>query len=182
MYNLLNIHNIQSYEHYLNEVDEIKVNKFIRREDKLRAIGSIILQKEYIISKYPQDLKEIIIKYTEFGKPFYKNLNYNVSHDADIVIIVYSNKHIGVDIMKMKPVPIYKFNDCFTIREKQYLTPLNFLSYWCAKEAFLKALGQGLSVEMSSIEFIKDHIVYEGNEYKVEFIEIPFYVCIFVEL
>ena len=31
----------------------------------------------------------------------------------------------------------------------------------------------------SSIEYVNNHIVYEGKEYKVEFIEIPFYVCIF---
>ena len=127
-------------------------------------------------------MKEIIIQYTEFGKPFYKNLYYNVSHDADLVIIVYNNKPIGVDIMKKKSINIFNLYDCFTLREKQCLTNDNFLSYWCAKEAFLKALGVGLSVEMSSIEYVNNHIVYEGKEYKVEFIEIPFYVCIFVEI
>ena len=58
MYKLLNINEIKDYAHYLNEIDENKINKFIRREDKLRAVGSIILQKDYIVSKY------IILKYT----------------------------------------------------------------------------------------------------------------------
>ena len=43
MYKLLNINEIKDYAHYLNETDEIKINKFIRREDKLRAVGSVIL-------------------------------------------------------------------------------------------------------------------------------------------
>jgi 4'-phosphopantetheinyl transferase len=184
MFRVVNINDIQEYAHYLNDNDQQKVNKYIKRDDQLRAIGSIILQKDYIQTKYPMNYKEIVIQYTEFGKPGYKDLVYNISHDSDLVIIVYSDSGtaIGVDIMKQKSINIYQFYNCFSSREKQYLTKDNFLSYWCAKEAFVKALGLGLSIDLASVEFINNKIHYYGVEYKVEFIEIPFYVCIFIEI
>ena len=71
MLKLLNITDIREYDHYLNENDSIKVYKFIKRDDQLRAIGSIILQKDFIKSKYNlENYKDIVIQYTEFGKPF----------------------------------------------------------------------------------------------------------------
>ncbi len=184
MHRILNIHDIQECAHYLNEHDEKKFNKYVKREDQLRAIGSIILQKDYIISKYNLDFKEIVIQYSELGKPFYKDLVYNISHDSDLVIIVCSESatSVGVDIMKLKSVNIYQFGESFTIREKWDLTQANFLSSWCAKEAFVKALGQGLSIDLSSVEFINNKILYYGVEYKVEFIEITHYCCAFVQL
>lgn len=182
MFRILNIHEIQEYTHYLNERDETKVKKYIKRDDQLRAIGSIILQKDYIRSKYPMEYKEIVIQYTEFGKPFYKDLIYNISHDSDLVVIVYSEfgTSLGVDIMKQKSVNIHQFNEHFTRREKAELTRDNFLTYWCAKEAFAKALGVGLSIDLSSVEFDGTCINYYDTKYKVEFIKIPFYVCIFI--
>jgi 4'-phosphopantetheinyl transferase len=184
MHRILNINDIQEYAHYLNEADEIKVNKYVKREDQLRAIGSIILQKDYIQTKYNLEFKDIVIQHTEFGKPYYKDLVYNVSHDSDLVVIVYSDSatSIGVDIMKQKSVNIYQFNNSFSQREKWDLNKDNFFRYWCAKEAFAKALGVGLSIDFASVEFIGNKIHYYGAEYKVEFIEIPFYVCIFVEI
>ncbi len=185
MYRILNINDIQEYAHYLNETDEQKVNKYVKREDQLRAVGSIILQKDYICSRYPSDYKEIVIQHTDLGKPFYKDLVYNISHDSELVIIVYSDDSsdsIGVDIMKLKSVNIYQFGDTFSIREKQYLTRDNFLYYWCAKEAFVKALGVGLSIDLSSVEFDGTCINYYDTKYKVEFIEIPLYCCAIITL
>lgn len=180
MHRFLNINDIKEYAHYLNKVDEIKVNKFIKNDDRMRAIGSIILQKDYILSKNPDlDYKDIIIQYTDFGKPYYKELVYNISHDAELIIIVYfETGSVGVDIMKCKHINFHQYRDYFTKREFFNLTPDNFLSYWCAKEAFLKAIGYGFFIEMSSIEVINANILcYNGTEYNVDFIEIPDYCC-----
>jgi len=184
MHRILNINDIHDYEQYLNEADEIKVNKYVRRDDQLRAIGSIILQKDYIQTRYNLEFKDIVIQHTELGKPFYKDLVYNISHDSDLVVIVYSESgtSVGVDIMKQKSVNIYQFGEYFSTREKCDMNKDNFFYYWCAKEAFAKALGLGLSIDLASVEFINNQIYYYDTKYKVEFIEIPFYVCISVEI
>ena len=185
MHRLLSIHDIHEYEHYLNDTDRSKIERLVQRSDRLRAIGSIILQKDYIASVYPMDLKEIYIQYGEYGKPFYKELEYNVAHDQDYIIIVYSlTGPIGVDIMKQKHVNIHNFRDCFTTMERYHMTNDNFLVYWCAKEAFMKAIGVGLRVELDQLEYdaVKGVIYYEQCEYKVSFISVEQYVCVFVQL
>jgi len=180
-YKLLDIRDIRDYTHYL---DDNKVNRFVRTEDRLRAIGSILLQKDYIRSHYPElDYRDIVIQRTELGKPFYRDLVYNISHDSDLVIIAYSESgSIGVDIMKLRDVDITQYLDCFSDREKARLTSVNFFSYWCAKEAFVKALGVGLSINLSSVEFIDGAIWYNGNVYPVDRIDIDelYHCCVLV--
>jgi 4'-phosphopantetheinyl transferase len=180
-YKLLDIRDIRDYAHYLNND---KVNRFIRTDDRMRAIGSIILQTEYIRSHYPElDYRDIVIQYTEFGKPFYRDIVYNISHDSDVVIIAYTNSgSIGVDIMKSRSVDITLYAAYFSNRELCKLTDGNFLSYWCAKEAFVKALGIGCSLDLSLVEFIDGTIHHDGAVYPVEFINIPQYCCAVVRL
>ena len=177
-YKLVDIRNIQ------DNLTDAKVSRFVRTEDRLRATGSILLQKEYIRSHYPElDYRDIVIQRTEYGKPFYRDLVYNVSHDSDLVIIAYSESgSIGVDIMKLCDVDITPYLDCFSDREKATLTNANFFSYWCAKEAFVKALGVGLSINLSSVEFIDGAIWYDGNVYPVDRIDIDdmYYCCVLV--
>jgi len=188
MYKIINIKelNFRACHHYLNEKDKQKIYKYVNKVDQLRSLGSIILQKEYISSFYNNlSFEDIHICYTDNGKPYYEDLKYNISHDDDIVIIVYSNNlddDIGVDVMKCKNVDIDKFLNCFTSFEKMYLSNETFFKYWCAKEAFLKAIGKGLLIDLNLVEFniINNTIKYENNIYYVEFIKIPEYICAYV--
>ena len=185
MYKLLNINDICIYEHYLNDYDKMKITKFVKKEDCLRAIGSIILQKEYIQSKKDNiyDLRQIVIQYTIYGKPYYDNLLYNVSHDCDYVIIVYSDRYdIGVDIMKHRSINMYTFYDYFSLHERSLITNDTFIEFWCAKEAFVKAIGLGLNVDLKTVEYIDGNIHYNNKLYNVKFIDIVGYICAYVQI
>jgi 4'-phosphopantetheinyl transferase len=189
MYKILNITKINPKKYYniLNVNDNNKINKFLNYDDKMRALGSIILQKEYISNIYNDIcLKDIIIEYTKYGKPYYKNLNYNISHDNDLVIIVYSNTEnsIGVDIMKYRQINICNYYNNFTLKEREKITNNTFLNYWCAKEAFIKAIGFGLTIDLKTIEFIIDEntIIYDNQKYLVNFLEIQDYICAYVQI
>ena len=186
MHRLLCINDIQEYDHYLNDMDRSKIKRLVQGADRLRAIGSIILQKDYIASVYPMDRKDIHIQYGEYGKPFYKELQYNVAHDQDYIIIVYSNGGpIGVDLMKRKHVNIYNYGNCFTAREKYNLTTENFIVYWCVKEALVKAIGIGLRIDLDKVEYDAANCViyYEQESYKVSFINVSNdYICAVIVL
>ena len=182
MYRILRISElaIGDYEYMTNPTDKIKINKYVNDDDKRRALGSIILQKDYIHANMQINHKDIVIHYDVHGKPGYNDLKYNVSHDNDIVIIVYSDSgDIGVDVMKIRNVNIQNFSDCFTSLEKQSLTCNNFMYFWCAKEALLKAIGIGLRIDLTMVEFnIHTNIIrYANVGYSVVFINIPGYVC-----
>ena len=187
MYEIINIRdiNLNQFDYFLNSNDSLKIQKYKLIDDKLRALASIILQKKYIYKNYPIVYKDIVIEYTKNGKPFYKDLYYNVSHDSDLTIIVYTtNKEIGVDIMKKKKIKISTFYNCFTFIERQYLTDDNFFIFWCVKEALVKAIGVGLEIKFNLIEFnvFTNSVTYDKRVYCVEFIDIPNYVCAVVTI
>jgi 4'-phosphopantetheinyl transferase len=168
-----------------NPTDKIKINKYLNDDDKRRALGSIILQKDYIHANTQINHKDIVIHYDVHGKPCYNELKYNVSHDNDIVIIVYSDDgDVGVDVMKTRNVIIQNFSSCFTSQEKQSLSGYNFMYFWCAKEALLKAIGVGLRIDLKMVEFdIHTNIIrYANVEHSVVFINIPGYVCAYVTI
>jgi 4'-phosphopantetheinyl transferase len=83
------------------------------------------------------------------------DLHFNVAHCDDVVVYAFATgREIGVDIESVRPVPggdavAARF---FSRREREAYRalqpgdrPLGFFNCWTRKEAFLKALGDGLS-------------------------------------
>ena len=79
------------YQKYYNLLESNELNNFsdiLFERNKKLLFCSKILQK-YIISK-ERNIKycDISIKKNKYGKPFFKNLEYNVSHDNNIVMMM----------------------------------------------------------------------------------------------
>lgn len=134
----------------INQYNKILNYKF--HNDQLRAFGSIILQN-YFSKKYNG-----IIERNQWNKPYFINvpIHFNISHDGDLVVGVVSDRDIGIDIMETKEIDFDKFVSYFSEYEwkninKNVLT--NFYIYWSMKEAYIKAIGKGLYIELNSIEF-----------------------------
>ncbi|MBY0229774.1 MAG: 4'-phosphopantetheinyl transferase superfamily protein [Gemmataceae bacterium] len=75
-------------------------------------------------------------------------LRFNVSHSYDAALIALSDAELGVDVELMRP------RDIWPDMARRYFTPYEaeriggeteFYAVWTRKEAFLKALGLGLS-------------------------------------
>lgn len=132
-------------------------SKYKFEKDQKLCIGSKLLQK-YVCKKHGLQDKPIIKK-NMFGKPYCSNLNqqiyYNVSHDYPYVIICVSKyNEVGIDIMNTKRNIPGIFKSIFTKEEKENIEqyPYKSIQYndmywksWCAKEAFFKMIGTGLS-------------------------------------
>ena len=89
-------------------------------------------------------------------KPF-APLEFNLSHSGDCVLIaVTAGVHCGVDIERRRP--IFKeqklAEGLFSHREIEWLsrTENGFHRLWTMKEAIIKAIGHGLSIELSHID------------------------------
>lgn len=120
-------------------------------EKKLQSIFNLeVINKKYC--------------YTKNGKPYLENsnINFNISHCNDVVVVVISDKNIGVDIEDIKSFNKFVAKKILTDNEKIDLLSSNnrneyFFKLWTLKESFLKAIGTGLSYGMKNIEFkIKD--------------------------
>lgn len=99
------------------------------------------------------------------GKPFLEapaHCSFNLSHSGDLALVALApDGEIGVDVELLRPVP-----DATALAERHY-TPaerealagtatagrdLAFLIGWTRKEACLKAIGSGLSIEAAAVD------------------------------
>lgn len=85
-----------------------------------------------------------------------KGVFYNLSHSGEWTVAAISDNEVGVDIQQVKPVDMRLAKRFFT--EEEWLriegagdgaTEL-FYRFWTVKEAYLKALGTGLSRPLNS--------------------------------
>lgn len=131
-------------------------NQFLMYRSALRHILAVY----YKIA--PQNL---VINYNRYGKPHLSdnrlNLEFNLSHSSDMAILAITQKNaIGVDIEQIKPFDNLEdlVNRYFSIAEQKlfYLTTSkkkleSFYEIWTRKEAYIKAIGKGLSFPLDHI-------------------------------
>lgn len=151
--------------------DEIqRAARFLRTEDKqcslfshgmLRIIMSLYTEKE------PQQL---VFSKNSFGKPsilqssLTKDIRFNMAHSKDVVLVaVTSRDEVGIDVEFIRDIQDAQtivFRN-FSLNEKNYLNQVSqeefcdsFFTCWTLKEAFIKAIGQGLSCPLESFSVI----------------------------
>jgi len=161
---------LQEMRQTLNEAECAKVTRFKFESLKQTAVisrGSLRL----ILGRYlpipPQAIQFIT---NDQDKPFLvppAELQFNVAHSGDFVLIAVSKTAVGVDIEQIKPDRAYKmiarrffsewetavFNTIPAANQAQA-----FYHCWTRKEAYLKGIGTGLTTELDSfdVEFRPD--------------------------
>eukprot|EP00924_Labyrinthula_sp_SR-Ha-C_P012163 snap_masked-scaffold_26-processed-gene-4.126-mRNA-1 protein AED:1.00 eAED:1.00 QI:0/-1/0/0/-1/1/1/0/251 len=150
------------------EVDKIK--RYHYEKDKQRALLGQILIRGLIHTLFSVPYQDIKITRSEKGKPEYSNLNFNISHDGDLVVLLWSLKHqVGVDVMHLERHPkpkIESFTKQFTENEWKIIgNDLDrFFTQWALKESYIKLIGTGLSTPLQSIQFDKNKLsMLENN-------------------
>lgn len=110
----------------------------------------------------------VIVARGPFGKPYLpeSSMKVSVSHSGPLVLIAIADGlPIGCDIEQTIPRPdlLEIAEYCFTRAEFARLEALApnqrvaaFYDCWTRKEAYLKAVGAGMSLPMSSFEFVDD--------------------------
>ncbi|MFO7817394.1 MAG: 4'-phosphopantetheinyl transferase superfamily protein [Desulfovibrionales bacterium] len=140
--------------------------KFIK-DYKLYVTGKVLARK-IIAGKYKIRPEDIRFACDEFDRPFLRcpkpgNFDFNLSHSGDYVVLAVSNRRVGVDIEKVKPIDLEVSRECFHKKEIAYLyagsqDELNrFYRIWTLKESFVKAVGRGLSYPLKSFYFLFDY-------------------------
>ena len=106
------------------------------------------------------------LAYNAHGKPFLNDalgsLEFNVSHSGSVALVAVTRDHpIGIDIEVItNDFPVTEMApEVFSPGElaRFFQLPadakqIEFFRTWVAKEAFLKALGKGLSIEPNTLE------------------------------
>lgn len=160
---------------------------YVEKSKKMRQEGDrkLELLSGYLLKELLRELRideKIIIDVSKNGKPFLANsdLYFNVSHSKDTALVVISDVEIGCDIEK-----IDIGMDCLRIAKRfyaedeyEYLLNIDdskkramaFYKLWTMKEAFVKAIGIGLTMELNAVSFI-DRELIDGKLIDGEFID-----------
>lgn len=100
------------------------------------------------------------------GKPLAAGIEFSLAHSGEIALAAVAAKwHVGVDVER-----IHEISDiaavarrCFSPREREVLdaagvdeTAAVFFQTWVRKEAYIKALGSGMALELDSFDACGD--------------------------
>lgn len=162
-------HWVRHYQKILSEEEREYVNHFNNHEDRMRsAVGKILIRK--LLAQYMNISEEtVVISKGRYGKPYIDNevsIQFNISHSGKMVLAAVSREIIvGIDIEKISQLPEYisLAEHYFTVNEWKNIAAADsielFYDYWTAKEAYVKAVGMGLSKDFRSFWIIGSSVI-----------------------
>ena len=174
---------IKQLAYNLSKDEKTRANRFRFEQHRDRFIaGRGILRQ--LLANYLQMKSDLIIfEYSDRGKPQITSslnkdsLQFNVSHSQDLALYGFNyQKNIGVDLEYIKDNIDYKqlAKRFFATEELQLINSYPaqeqktiFFQLWTAKEAYLKATGDGLAESLDTIEFTLNNN-YELNLVKIK--------------
>jgi len=157
-----------------DEQDRAAKFHFAAHANRFRAARGIlrrILASYLLISP-----EEISFSQNDFGKPALSpsgresDVRFNVAHSQGLALYAFAReREVGVDIEQVNPqqVDLHVAESFFSAREAAEISaapvdlrPEKFFRCWTRKEAYAKALGMGLSIDLRSFSVPLDPRLY----------------------
>jgi 4'-phosphopantetheinyl transferase len=152
------------------------IKKFRLYEDRMRGATGKILARILLAQYMNISINEICIKTGCYGKPYVRNIipkrsiQYSISHSGEIVLLAFGKfPKIGADVEQIREFPDYLeiAQNFFTSEESRKIRESRsirtFFQYWTAKEAYVKALGEGFNKNLKSFEINGNCISEKGR-------------------
>lgn len=153
----------------LSQQEQLRFGRFRPETKKAEFLASRLLLRHLLAHYTECDLSETEAIPDDMGRPFWKecgkkiNLFFSLSHTKNMICCALShNKEVGCDIESLQP---RKYQEdltqrVFSQKEQTHYRELStatkrefFYRSWTLKEAFVKALGQGLRIPLTSLSF-----------------------------
>jgi 4'-phosphopantetheinyl transferase len=152
----------------LSDSERERARRFVYERDRRRFIVGRGRLRELLAERLGVLPKSLEFTYGAHGKPALaprfadSNLRFNVSHSQDLALYAVAvGREVGIDVEAVRRLP-----DADEIAERFFSPheneayraldpwdrPLGFFNCWTRKEAFVKALGEGLSHPLHSFE------------------------------
>lgn len=148
-----------------------KINKSRALKSKKQSIGAELLLN-YALKKEIGLRSPVEWETDENGKLFIPNANIyvNLSHSGDYAACAVCSSEVGIDIQQMKTAKSALAKRFFTEEEYVFVKSSAsaddaFFDIWVRKESFIKAVGKGLAIPLSSFSVLKNTVDYEGRTY-----------------
>ena len=165
IYNVENLSDAE-YEKWFSLMTKGKQERVSRYKEAIRrkcSVAGEMLVKEYIGKSLNISPEVLVILTDKNGKPYIENcpIHFNISHCENILAYAFSDKEIGIDIEKIKPIPISVLNRFFSTEEQEFVLGKvsnesesedynkpqileNFYTIYTLKEAICKKSGIGI--------------------------------------
>ncbi|MDF1882137.1 4'-phosphopantetheinyl transferase superfamily protein [Sulfurimonas sp. MAG313] len=167
----------------LNTQEKQKAERFYKEIDRQRYILSHTFLRE-VLSNYFPDIKEEAweFSFNAFGKPSLSSIHecklyFNLSHsDSRAYIICSKDCECGIDVEEDKDMDLDEsiLDLVLSVKEKKGFKNKDFFRYWTLKEAYVKAVGKGLSLSINQIEMKSIqkyvHSSYSFDNYMLSFV------------
>ena len=167
----------EEYEEELKQLPLLRRREILRHKDlnarKLSLAGDVLAKRA--ILELSGGLETPIFAKGIHKKPYCVNYPYhfNISHSKNYTVVAVSDKPIGVDVEVVRPFSAKAAAKILTEEEKSFVMLDNieynknerFFKLWCAKEAYLKLIGTGISGGIKSLplKYINNQIVSDKD-------------------
>ncbi|TXL00219.1 4-phosphopantetheinyl transferase [Methylococcaceae bacterium HT1] len=154
--------NLSDYLKTLDENELAITARFKHTELRERYIICHGILRQSLAEHVNQSPADLRIEKTEFGKPFlpdHPELSFNMSHSGNVLAIaVTSQCQLGIDVECYKERNTWEglVKKCFATEESDFWYSLDqaersrvFYQFWVKKEAFVKAVGKGISLGLN---------------------------------
>jgi 4'-phosphopantetheinyl transferase len=150
----------------LSSQERQRADRYVLERSRDRFIFARAALRRILADELGEDARELRILEGPHGRPELAGLplHFNVSHSQDKALIaVSSTARIGVDIEALAPIERDLVERFFSSAEQASLAALagpdwerGFYRCWTRKEAFVKALGRGLSLPLEDFDVTID--------------------------
>lgn len=147
----------ERYSSVLEESERVRAGRFVTFELRQRYAvtrGVLRVLAGMTLDRSPEQIR---FDYSAHGKPSIvdgRGILFNVSHSGNRAVIAFSGAEVGVDIERVRPFsePMNLVKRFFSAQEREAFEKVDaeeqealFFRCWTRKEAFVKALGDGLA-------------------------------------
>lgn len=160
------IAHVPQFKQTLSADEQARADRFYFERDRQRFIISRGQLRQILSHYLNTSAEQLEFCYGTYGKPSLAGsranagLQFNLAHSEEVALYAMTcDRQIGVDVEFIRPLTqAQKLAErCLSTQERNGLQTSNhpeklFFDYWTCKEAYLKAIGSGLSKPMSQIE------------------------------
>ena len=159
---------VRALAELLSEDEQQRASRLVFQRDRARFIVARARLRQLLGARLGVSPAAIEFSYGARGKPAlaarfaHCGVCFNVSHSEDVAVYGFAlDREVGVDVEAVRELPDADeiAARCFSLREYEaYLAlserdrPLGFFNCWTRKEAFIKAIGDGLTQSLERFE------------------------------
>lgn len=163
----------------LSAEESAKAKRFLFEKDAIKYVCNHRFMRNVLAGYLSKEPSKIQFKHTELGKPYVEGagLFFNLSHRNKYgLLAIFKEAEIGVDVEYIKELQDVDTFSSYSFSEQEKALIFNngkanpnvLFTFWAFKEAYIKATGTGLSVDISKINladfFYKENNVMPDNK------------------